>query len=172
MDCGIQADETLIGWLPLVSHRAFHFLMRLRFLILSLLVSVSALVAAPEKLVIGKGRFDFKNWDGPVLPVWYHTPKSLSPATPVLFVLHGQGRNGDEYRDQWSELAEKYGFLLVVPTFSEKDFPDRAGYNFGNVFTSEGKRRPVSQWGYTAIERIFDQVKESAGLRAATYVIY
>lgn len=146
--------------------------MRLRCLILSLFVGVGALVAAPEKLAVGKGRFDFTNWDGPALPVWYHTPKSLSSTTPVLFVLHGQGRNGDEYRDQWSDLAEKYGFLLVVPTFSDQDFPERAGYNFGNVFTSDGQRRPQSQWGYTAIERIFDHVKEAAGLRAPTYVIY
>ena len=132
----------------------------------------ASLIAAPEKLAAGKGRFDFNAWDGPVLPVWYYTPKSLTAETPVLFVLHGLNRNGDEYRDQWIESAERYGFVLVVPTFSKRDFPDRAGYNFGNVFTEDGKRRPVSQWGYTAIERIFDHVRQAATLSATTYLIY
>jgi poly(3-hydroxybutyrate) depolymerase len=146
--------------------------MRLRLLILALLAFTSSTFAAPEKLAAGKGRFDFKDWDGPALPVWYHAPKSLKPTSPVLFVMHGQGRNGDEYRDQWSELAEKYGFLLLVPTFAVADFPERAGYNFGNVFTTDGRRRPASQWGYTAIERIFDHAKAAAGLTTPTYVIY
>lgn len=135
-------------------------------------VFTASLVAAPEKLAAGKGRFDFKDWDGPALPVWYHSPKSLKPSTPVLFVMHGQTRNGDEYRDQWVGLAEKYGFLLVVPTFSKADFPESENYNFGNVFTKDGQRRVASQWGYTAIERIFDHVKAAARVTAPTYYIY
>lgn len=146
--------------------------MALRALLLALAVLSTSLAAAAEKLAAGKGRFDFHGWDGPTLPVWYYTPASLEPATPVLFVMHGQGRNGDEYRDQWVQLSEKYSFLLVVPTFSEKDFPERAGYNFGNVFTADGRRRPISQWGYTAIERIFDHVKAAAALNATTYLVY
>ncbi len=143
-----------------------------RRLLFAALFLVGTALAAPAKLAVGNGRLDFTDWEGPPLPVWYHAPKALNASTPVLFVMHGQGRNGEEYRDQWVMLSEKYSFLLVVPTFSSRDFPDRAGYNFGNVFTADGKRRPESQWGYTAIERIFDHVKSGAGLTAATYFIY
>ena len=146
--------------------------MHLRLLALAALVFNAVLTAAPEKFAAGKGRFEFKDWDGPPLPVWYHAPKALKPSTPVLFVMHGQGRNGDEYRDQWVELAEKYGFLLLVPVFSTRDFPERAGYNFGNVFTGDGKRRPAAHWGFTAIEKIFDHTKAAAALEAETYFIY
>ena len=146
--------------------------MYLRVLALAWFAFTASLVAAPEKLAAGKGRFDFTDWDGPALPVWYHAPASLTPATPILFVMHGQGRNGDEYRDQWAALSEKYGFLLLVPTFSREDFPSVAGYNFGNVFAPGGQRRPVSQWGYTAIEKIFDHTNAAAGLEAKSYFIY
>jgi poly(3-hydroxybutyrate) depolymerase len=144
----------------------------LRSLVLFLIVLAPAWGAVPDRLSPGKGRFDFKDWSGPALPVWYHMPRGMKPSAPVLFVMHGQARNGDEYRDQWVQLSEKYGFLLVVPTFSERDFPERAGYNFGNAFGPDGKLRPVAQWGYTAIERVFDYVKAAAALDAPTYFIY
>lgn len=146
--------------------------MSLRVIALTLLAALATAFAAEQPLAVGKGRFDFADWDGPPLPVWYNVPGSLTPSSPLLFVMHGLGRNGDEYRDQWIALSEKYGVLLVVPTFSARDFPGRAGYNFGNVFTVDGTRRPQGQWGYTAIERIFDRVKAVAGVTAATYFIY
>jgi len=144
----------------------------LRFAVLVFAAACCSPSGAAERLASGQGRFEFSGWDGPALPVWYHAPASLNPATPVVFVMHGTSRNADDYRDQWSGLAERYGFLLLVPEFSDADFPERAGYNFGNVFAPDGTRRPTAQWGYTAIERIFDHVRAAAGLNAATYNLY
>jgi poly(3-hydroxybutyrate) depolymerase len=143
---------------------------RLRFIAVFLLAA--ALVSAAESLTAGNGRFQFSGWDGAALTVWYHAPTTLTPATPIVFVMHGQLRNGDEYRDQWADLARQYGFLLLVPTFSNADFPGFESYNYGNVIGPDGQRRPASLWAFTAVERLFDYAKSIAGITAPTYFIY
>ena len=143
--------------------------MRCPTLVAALLLVVNAGPARGEALAAGDGRFPFSAWDGPAIEVWYHAPANLSPATPVVFVMHGMVRNGDEYRDQWSDLAAKYGFLLLVPTFSNANFPGFEGYNYGNVIGADGRQRPRSQWAFTAIERLFDRVKTTTGITAPKY---
>lgn len=130
------------------------------------------LKAESARLQPGSGRFEFTGWSGPALPVWYYCPKAARADMPVLFVMHGVGRNGDEYRDQWVGLAEQHHVVLLVPTFSKESFPGRDAYNFGNVFAPDGARRPEDLWAYTAIERIFDAVVAANALQARTYSIY
>ena len=81
---------------------------RLSFAFATVLASTVAFVisaaatraAAPEKFPAGDGLFTFTAWDGPPLPVYFHAPAHVTPATPIVFVMHGQARNGDEYRDR------------------------------------------------------------------------
>lgn len=147
--------------------------MNIRFLVLlALAVTARSFAAAPLEFAPGKGRLAFTDWAGPALPIWYHAPAAITPGTKIVFVMHGMARNGDEYRDQWSDLAAKYGFLLLVPTFGNADFPGFESFNYGNVIAPDGRRRPQEQWAFTAIERIFDQVKSSTGITAPTYYIY
>ena len=51
----------------------------------------------------------------------------------VVVVMHGLRRDADRYRDEWRDLAEQQGFLLLVPEFSAAKFPGTRWYNFGNV---------------------------------------
>ena len=104
--------------------------------------------------------------------VYLSRPVSLAPDRPVVFVLHGMQRNADEYRDQWHDLAEEHDFLLVVPEFSDDDFPESEAYNLGNVFDGQGSRRPHSEWSFSAIEPIFDDVRKRYGMTADGYAIY
>lgn len=128
--------------------------------------------AAALELAEGKGHFEFTEWAGPAVAVYYYRPARMEPETRVVFVMHGNQRNPDEYRDQWTGWAEQYGFLLVVPGFLRERFPEREGYNFGNVLTVTGERKPKEVWGYTAVEKVFDAVRAAAGLKAERYVIY
>ncbi|MEQ8935741.1 MAG: hypothetical protein RIE56_08110, partial [Amphiplicatus sp.] len=66
--------------------------------------------------------------------------------------MHGVGRNGEDYRDQWSDLAEENGFLLIVPEFSQADCPGADNYNLGGVFDETGAARPEAGWAYSYIE--------------------
>ena len=50
-------------------------------------------------------------FEGKSVKVFYHIPSGEISSMPVLFVMHGMDRNGDEYRDQWVQ------FCLVVDCF-------------------------------------------------------
>lgn len=128
--------------------------------------------AVAEDRLAGKTQFTFDDWAGPALTVYVTEPPDLEPETPLVFVMHGRRRNADEYRDQWHELAREHGFVLVVPEFSNEQFPGSRNYNFGGVFDEEGRPRPREQWSFSAIEPLFDTVSERYGLTSGGYALY
>jgi hypothetical protein len=83
------------------------------------------------------------------------------PEDPVVFIQHGMGRNGDEYRDYWIPAADRRGLLLVAPTFGLADWPTAAEYNNGMPLDAAGHKRPREAWGFASLPRIL------AALRAA-----
>ena len=120
----------------------------------------------------GKMQLLFDGWDGPNLRVFLTRPTGLAPDRPVVFVMHGMGRNADEYRDQWHELAVANDFLLVVPEFSEADFPGTDAYNLGNLSDASGAPTPRGRWSFSAIEPVFDEIRSRFELAAETFSIY
>ena len=130
------------------------------------------LIAAAPSAQAAKIRIVVESPGGIGQHVYLTRPAELAPDRPVVFVMHGMKRNADEYRDQWHDLAEEHDFLLVVPEFSDRDFPESEGYNLGNRFDGAGELRPVAQWSFSAIEPIFDEVKRRFGMTAARYALY
>ncbi len=120
----------------------------------------------------GRGCFVFSGWDGPAIPVFYAAPRTLGPETPILVVLHGTRRNGDDYRDHWVGLVAAFNVLVIAPTFSREDFPRSRGYNLGNVFDEDGAERPRAQWSFSAIEPLFDAVAARVGSRRPGYLMF
>jgi len=104
--------------------------------------------------------------------VYLTRPAGLTSDRPIVFVMHGVRRNADEYRDQWHELAKEHNFLLVVPEFSDRQFPGSKSYNLGNVFDASGKVQPKAAWSYSAIESVFEQVRRRYGMSARGYALY
>jgi len=119
-----------------------------------------------------KVSFRFSAWDGPALRVFATRPVHLAPDRPVVFVMHGVKRNADEYRDQWHDLAIENDFLLVVPEFSERDFPGPERYNLGNVIGENGSVIPEPEWTYSVIDAIFDDVRSRFGVTTDRYALY
>jgi poly(3-hydroxybutyrate) depolymerase len=122
----------------------------------------------------GKHQFVFNQWQGKPLNVWAYTPSNYAPNSKILFVMHGVKRDADRYRDEWVALAEQHNLLLIVPQFSQEDFPRALGYNLGNVFT-DGKYQqanPPDVWAYSAIEPLFDYVKSTYANANNTYRLY
>ena len=131
----------------------------------------AALHAATAKLEAGAGKFDFTQ-AGKTVPVWYYVPKEASPETPVLFVMHGVKRDADRYRKEWLPHAQKFGFILVTPEFSEASFPGADAYNYGGTVDAKGHPQPREQWAFSFLEPIFDGVKAGTGNRSASYYLY
>lgn len=119
-----------------------------------------------------KVRYVFDGWSGPDLRVYASRPVALAPDRPIVFVMHGTNRNADDYRDQWHHLAMKYDFLLVVPEFSQKNFPGSSGYNLGFLEDSNGKPRPKRLWSYSAIEPLFNDVRRRFSMKTDRYALY
>ena len=99
--------------------------------------------AWPTAAHAAKIMYKFNAWNGPEMRVFVTRPVGLAPDRPVVFVLHGAKRNADEYRDQWHELAIEHDFLLVVPEFSERNFPGPESYNEESVFDEQGVLKAV-----------------------------
>ena len=118
-----------------------------------------------------RGSFPFEQ-GGHQLTVWHYRPAAATAEAPVLFVLHGVGRNAEDYLNDWIAQADLHNFLLVVPEFSKAEFPGEEAYNSGNLFDAAGQLRPREQWSFNMIEPIFDQVRAQLGSRRLDYLIY
>jgi len=117
--------------------------------------------AAPS----GVTAFTFDSWDGPALKVYAVEPDGLAPDAPVVFVMHGVNRNADDYRDNWIDLANQYGFRIYAPEFSRAAFPGAELYNLGGVGTDAPS-------AYAAIEPLFADLVASRGVTAPGYAIF
>lgn len=104
--------------------------------------------------------------------VHYYAPKKLQKLSRIVFVLHGDGRKGAGYRDEWQEYAEKYNFLVLCPEMSMKDFP-YLQYNFGNILNPEKKIfNPKKEWTFNLIEQLFDFAKKDKEIAVEAYCIF
>ena len=106
------------------------------------------------------------------MTVWYYQPAAAAADAPVIFVMHGLRRNGEEYLNDWVGAAAEKKFLLVVPEFSLAQFPGDDGYILGNMLDAAGQARPTEQWAFNMIEPIFDAVRARLGNTAPHYQIY
>jgi hypothetical protein len=105
-------------------------------------------------------------------PISYFRPASATAAAPVVFVMHGVRRDAQRYLTEWQSLAEQHGFVVVVPEFSEGEFPGAAGYSLGGTFDAAGQVLPRERWAYSHIEKIFDAVVQREQLLARGYKLY
>ena len=87
-------------------------------------------------------------------------PRRHDPATPVLFVHHGVGRNGADYRDYWMRLVDEAGILAISIEFPEESFPEYLWYHFGNLHDDRGTPNPREQWTYGIDERLFAALQD------------
>ncbi len=130
---------------------------------------------AQDKLSTGQGSFVFKdemgNKDKPIT-IWYYQPQNFTPDSRIVFVMHGTKRKAENYRKHWIEHAEKYNFLLLCPEFSKEYYPTSRQYNQGNIFSDEGMPVAKNKLTFSAIEHIFDYVKEITNIETRTYSIY
>jgi poly(3-hydroxybutyrate) depolymerase len=109
---------------------------------------------------------------GHELPLWHYRPAGLAADAPVLFVIHGVGRNAEDYLNEWVDLADVKQFLLVVPEFTKAQFPGEEAFNSGNLFDAQGRPVPREAWSFSMIEPAFDAVRARLGSTRSDYFIY
>lgn len=136
-------------------------------------VPVSGIASVPPVLAqAGVTRFIVDDWGGASIPVWVLRPATAKADAPVMFVMHGVGRDADRYVAEWVDTATAEGLIIIVPEFTRANFPGNLAYNFGGVFDAEGRQQPRSQWSYSSIDIIFDRVVARENLSASRYTLF
>ena len=82
-------------------------------------------------------------------------PHDCTPVTPVLFVHHGDLRNGAEFREFWLPLVDEAQLLAVALEFSATAYPGSEWYSLGNRHDTNGREKSREQWTYSVPGRIF-----------------
>lgn len=127
-------------------------------------------VGSHAKILLGANDFIF-TVASKSLKVWYYNPQeNLNKEMPILFVMHGNKRDAQKYRDDWKQYAQENNFLLIVPEFSKNDFRGTQ-YNFGGM-TQNNTLKEKDKWNFSIIEKIFLKIKSENSLDTQKYYLY
>lgn len=151
----------------------------------------------PVNIQEGKGSFTFlaRRGDNEIpIPVFYYQPADFGKTSPVLVVVPGAGRDGDEYRDAWIGPSDKYGVLVLSPMYPDPPFKF-ADYHMGGVIKNLELRnvqiqehpsvyrikdedilydinRNRDEWLFADFDRIFEVAVETTGSTQAQYDMF
>ena len=101
-----------------------------------------------------------------------HRPASYTADSPILMVMHGRARNGDEYRDFFVPDAERRGFLVVAPTFDEAQYANPWAYNYGEMCDADGRMLPRERWLFPVLDAVFRDVRSRAGSKRERFFLF
>lgn len=104
--------------------------------------------------------------------VWTYLPSGAGPDSRVVFVLHDVLRNGEEYREPWILIADRHGCVVLVPEYSNAEWPGARSYNDGNMHDERGDPLPEEAWTFTSIDAVVDAFQARSGNRTGRYFIF
>ncbi|MCE7054317.1 hypothetical protein LZF95_06500 [Algoriphagus sp. AGSA1] len=152
----------------------------------SALIPEKELIVNEIKIQDGSGKFliDGGLQEGKQIVIHYYKPRNLKSESPVLMVLPGAGRDGDEYRDAWIGNAEKYNILVLSPEYPERYYPGFWSYNLAGMITAveiNDERTAMAsfkivknpnEWIFNDFDRIFNLTKNKLNLKTDTYDLF
>jgi poly(3-hydroxybutyrate) depolymerase len=133
------------------------------------MIDLHALIAHP-----GANEITYVDPQFPLRPLTLRSarPHQSAPDTPVVFVHHGRGRNGDDYRNYWLPLVDEANILVIAPELSEASFPEARWYNHGNLLDDAGLPNPLDASSYAIDERIFAALRAQGVTRRRRYGVF
>jgi hypothetical protein len=99
-------------------------------------------------------------------------PSDWHPGLPVLFVHHGVGRNGRDYRDYWLPHVDAGAMLVIAIEFPEASFPEYLWYNFGNLHGADGTPNPREKWTFGIDTRLFGALRDQCITTTERYGLF
>jgi pimeloyl-ACP methyl ester carboxylesterase len=115
-------------------------------------------------------QFTYNVWDKPDLDVYYHLPEIINDETKILFVIHGNSRNADNYLNTWIKLAKDKNYAIFAPHFKRSQF---ISFNTLQMSTSSGRiRNEANLYLNNSIDLLFDHIKPLFDLSQDSYDIY
>ena len=116
--------------------------------------------------------YKFEKWSGPSLPIYVAKPNKINKSTRLVVVMHGRKRNAEEYRDQWLQASQDLNLFVIVPEFSEENFPEVWGFNYGNIKTKNLDLIRKDLHAFSAIEPLAVDALKRFKLKSDHWGIY
>jgi poly(3-hydroxybutyrate) depolymerase len=115
-----------------------------------------------------RSSFTYRPRGAPAVRTYVIVPSSWTDETHLQVIMHGTGRNADEYCDDWIAWALRADRIVVCPEFTDSAWPGSRGYNLGNVFTGDdgaGSKNAEASWAFTVVDDLQARVRKGFGLR-------
>ena len=87
------------------------------FLKLFLLLTCPVCISASE---INQTTFAY--WNKPDVEIYYISPDVIDENTQVIFVIHGNSRNAEDYLSEWRPYIANKNVIVVAPKFTKESF--------------------------------------------------
>lgn len=104
--------------------------------------------------------------------IYYCAPRRPSDDIKVLIVMHGTKRDADSYRDSWEKYAQNENLLVLVPEFSDRNFPESISYNLAGMIDGNGNTTKKDQWAFSLIDKLFEEVKKDLEFDSERFYLY
>ena len=135
------------------------------FLKLFLLLTCPVCISASE---INQTTFAY--WNKPDIEIYYISPDVIDENTKVIFVIHGNTRNAEDYLSEWRPYIAKKNVIVVAPKFTKESFKYFALLEMAQ---SSGKvNRDESEYINNSISLIFNFIKSKFSLNTQTYSMF
>jgi len=111
--------------------------------------------------------FTYRSPGNPDVRVYAAIPSTLSAASRILMVMHGNNRTADEFCDIWRSWATQNDYVLLCPYYDLVNWPETGMYQMGNVFSADdcgGTMNPESRWTFTIDLGVHQRARDGFGI--------
>ena len=112
----------------------------------------------------------FAYWDKPDVEILYITPNAINEDTEVIFVIHGNSRNADDYLSAWIPLVQNKNVIIAAPNFDKKNF--RYFFLLESAESNGTINERSDSYINKSISLFFNYFKSRFALNANTYKMF
>ena len=112
----------------------------------------------------------FAYWNKPDVEIYYITPDVINENTKVIFVIHGNSRNAEEYLSAWIPHIKNKNVIVAAPQFNKADF--RYFFLLEMAESSGNVNKDESKYINNSISLFFNYIKSKFSLSAQTYSMF
>jgi poly(3-hydroxybutyrate) depolymerase len=106
------------------------------------------------------------------ITIHLHRPASFTADSAILMVMHGRRRNGADYCGFFAPEADRRGFLVVAPEFSEEHYPHPHGYNYGGMCDWDSDLLPRERWLFPVLQSVFEEARRRVGAKRERFHLF
>ena len=112
----------------------------------------------------------FAYWDKPDVEILYITPNAINEDTEIIFVIHGNSRNADDYLSAWIPLVQNKNVIIAAPNFDKNNF--RYFFLLESAESNGTINERSDSYVNTSISLFFNYFKSRFALNANTYKMF